>query len=108
MKKKSIFKLNKIPFIKREALIKWIVETQETGIKKETVEKSFLIYGISNNMDGSEDDLFIGYEKTNELGFAENDFTKEDMEDMNNNASIDSSSISEEDSSDEEIQNEEK
>ena len=37
-----------------------------------------------------EDDLFIGYDKTNELGFVENDFTKEDMEDMNNNISIDS------------------
>ena len=57
-------------------------------------------------MDGSEDDLFIGYDKTNELGFVENDFTKEDMEDMNNNVSIDSSSISEEGSSDDEIQNE--
>ena len=57
-------------------------------------------------MDGSEDDLFIGYDKTNELGFVENDFTKEDMEDMNNNVSIDSSSISEEGTSDDEIQNE--
>ena len=57
-------------------------------------------------MDGREDDLFIGYDKTNELGFVENDFTKEDMEDMNNNVSIDSSSISEEGSSDDEIQNE--
>ena len=41
-------------------------------------------------MDWIEDDLFIGYDKTNELGFVENDFTKEDMEDMNNNVSIDS------------------
>ena len=41
-------------------------------------------------MDWSEDDLFIGYDKTNKLGFVENDFTKEDMEDMNNNVSIDS------------------
>ena len=57
-------------------------------------------------MDGSEDDLFIGYDKTNELGFVENDFTKEYMEDMNNNVSIDSSSISEEGSSDDKIQNE--
>ena len=57
-------------------------------------------------MDGSEDDLYIGYDKTNEFGFVENDFTKEDMEDMNNNVSIDSSSISEEGSSDDEIQNE--
>lgn len=100
------FKLDKIPKIKRETLIKWIVETWEIGIKKELVEKSFLVCGISNNMDGSEDDLFIGYDKTNELGFVENDFTKEDMEDMNNNVSIDSSSISEEGSSDDEIKNE--
>ena len=56
-------------------------------------------------MDWSEDDLFIGYDKTNELGFVENDFTKEDMEDMNNNVSIDSSSISEEGSSDDKIKN---
>jgi hypothetical protein len=73
--------------------------------KKEIVEKSFLVCRISNNMDRSEDDLLIGYDKTNELGFVENDFTKEDMEDMNNNVSIDSSSISEEGSSDDEIQN---
>ena len=57
-------------------------------------------------MDWSEDDLFIGYDKTNELGFVENDFTKEDMEDMNNNVSIDSSIISEKGTSDVEIQNE--
>ena len=59
-------------------------------------------------MNGSEDDLLIRYEKTNELGFVENDFTKENMEDMNNNVSFDSSSISEKGSSDEEIQNEKK
>lgn len=59
-------------------------------------------------MDGSEYDLFMGYETTNELGVVENDFNKEDKEDMNNNASIHSSSLSEEGSSDEEIQNEEK
>ncbi len=57
-------------------------------------------------MDGSEDDLFIGYDKINELGFVVNDFTKEDIEDMDNNVSIDSSSISEEGSSDDEIKNE--
>ena len=54
-------------------------------------------------MDGTEDDLFIGYDKINELGFVVNDFTKEDIEDMDNNVSIDSSSISEEGSSDDEI-----
>ena len=94
----------KYHIFKRETLIIWIVETWETGIKKEIVEKYFL--GISYNMDGSEDDLFIGYDKIHELGFVENDFTKEDMEDMNNNVSIDSSSISEEGSSDDEIKNE--
>ena len=52
--------------------------------------------------------MFIGFEKANELGVVENYFTKEDKEDMNNNVSIDSGSISEKGSSDEEIQNEEK
>ena len=67
-----------------------IVEIWETGIKKEAFEKSFLLCGISNSMDGNEDNMFIGYSKTNELGFIENDFTNEDKEDMNNNISIDS------------------
>ena len=35
--------LDKIPKIKREALIKWIVETWEARIKKELVEISFLV-----------------------------------------------------------------
>ena len=31
--------------------------------KKDIIKKSFLICGISNNLDGSEDDLFEGYKK---------------------------------------------
>ena len=45
--------------------------------------------------------------KIDEMGLVENDFTKEDLEDMNNNVSIDSSSISNDSSSDEEINFEE-
>ena len=41
------------------------------------------------------------------MGLVENDFTKEDLEDMNNNVSVDSSSISNDSSSDEEIDIEE-
>ena len=101
------FKSNKIPKIKREVLLKWVVENWENSIKKDSIEKSFLICGISNNLDGSEDDLFEGYKKIDEMGLVENDFTKEDLEDMNNNVSIDSSSISNDSSSDEEIDFEE-
>ena len=72
------------------------------------IKYSFLYCGISNILIGEEDDLFIGWEKINEIGLIENDFSEEDKIDENNNIDIqDISYYSEEGSSDLEINSEE-
>ena len=66
----------------------------------------FLYCGISNNMDGSEDELFNGFNLINERGFIEDDFNDEDKEDMNNDIKVQDSDISSMGSSDEELEKE--
>jgi len=51
--------------------------------------------------------MFVGYEKINEIGIIENDFSKEDAEDENNDISMGEIEDSEDNSSDLEIENEE-
>jgi len=51
-------------------------------------------------MDGSENEILRGYDKINEQGLIENEFTIEDGYDENNNISLEESSISESRSSD--------
>lgn len=59
-------------------------------------------------MDGSQDEIFEGFNKINEQSFIENDFSKEDEVDMNNNnINLNKKSESEMESSDEEIEKEE-
>ena len=57
-------------------------------------------------MDGSEDELFKGFNLLNENGFIEDDFNDEDKEDMNNDIKVQDSDISSMGSSDEEIEKE--
>ena len=71
------------------------------------IKNSFLYCGISNILTGEDDDLFIGWEKINEIGLIENDFSEEDKIDENNNIVIQDISDSEEGSSDLEINSEE-
>ena len=71
------------------------------------IKNSFLYCGISNILTGEEDGLFIGWEKINEIGLIENDFSEEDKIDENNNIDIQDISDSEEGSSDLEINSEE-
>ena len=75
-------------------------------IKTEIIKNAFLYCGISNNMDGSKDDLFKGFNLLNERGFIEDDFNDEDKEDMNNDIKVQNSDISSMRNSDEEIEKE--
>ena len=104
----SIFNQKKMPKIKREVLMKWIIDSwyNNTIIKSDVIVKSFLVTGISNNLDGSEDEEFNGFEKVYDIGFIEDDFTENDKEDNNNIIDINSSEDSEEGSSDREIDKE--
>ena len=104
----AVFKTGKVPKIKREIILKWIVDNwfDDSKIKTEKIINSFLVCGISNKMDGSEDEKFEGFDKINEQGFIENDFTKEDEVDMNNNVNLNETSESEMGSSDKEIDEE--
>ena len=54
--------------MKREIIINWIVDAwnNKNNINENIIKNSFLITGISNNEDGSEDYLFEDYEKLNE------------------------------------------
>ena len=46
----------------------WYANTKEfNGINKENIIKSFKITGISNELDGSEDNIFDGYDTINKL-----------------------------------------
>ena len=55
--------------IKRDVMLKWINE-RWYGInilKKEMIVKSFLVTGISNKLDGTEDDEFQGFNKIQDI-----------------------------------------
>ena len=42
-------------------------------ITTEVIKNSFLYCGITNKLDGTEDEMFVGYEKINEIGIIENE-----------------------------------
>lgn len=86
----SLLKTEKVSKINREIILKWIVDVwnNDSNIKNDIIRDAFLYCGISNKMDGSEDEMFRGYDKIKEQGLIENDFTKEDENDENNNISL--------------------
>ena len=94
--------------IKREVILNLIYTNwfDNEKIKTEVIKNAFLYCGISNNMDGSKDDLFKGFNLLNERGFIEDDFNDEDKEDMNNDIKVQNSDISSMRNSDEEIEKE--
>ena len=66
----------------------------------------FLVTGISNKLDGTEDDEFQGFNKIQDICIVKNDFNKSNKEDENNNIDVEDSIDSSENSSDLEIENE--
>ena len=66
----------------------------------------FLVTGISNKLDGTEDDEFQGFNKIQDICIVKNDFNKSNKEDQNNNIDVEDSIDSSENSSDLEIENE--
>ncbi len=94
--------------VKREKLLEWIIKVweQDTIITVEMAKNSFIYCDISSNLDGTEDELFKGWEKLSKQGLVENDFTEQDKEDMNNSIEICSSNDSEEGNSDKEMEEE--
>ena len=67
--------------------------------------KSCLVTGISNKLDGAEDDEFQGFNKIQDICIVKNDFNKSDQEDENNNIDVEDSIDSSENSSDVEVEN---
>ena len=88
--------------------MKWIIDSRYNNeiIKSDVIVKSFLLTGISNKLDGSEDEKFNVFEKINDIGFIEDDFIENDKKDDNNNIDINSCEDSEEGSSEREIDKE--
>jgi len=88
-------------------LLKWINECwyDSNILKKEMIVKSFLVTGITNKLDGTEDDEFQGFNKIQDICIVKNGFNKSDQEDENNNIDVEDSIDSSENSSDLEIEN---
>ena len=88
----SFFNLGerKKPKIKREQILYFIYENwyDDNRIKPDIIIKAFLVYGITQNFDGSENDLFLGFQKLNEQGIVEDNFSLEDRNDENNSIKI--------------------
>ena len=70
------------------------------------IVKSFLVTGISDKLNRSEDDEFQGYNKIQDIFKVKNDFNKSDKEDENNKIDVEDSIDSSENGSDLEIENE--
>lgn len=104
----SVFKSVDKQKVSREALLEWIIKIWENNetISPQIVKNSFKFYGISNNLDGSEDELFNGSDKSNEQGTTEQNFTIEDKDDENNIINIEVNDDSEIGSSDAELEDE--
>ena len=104
----SVFKLVDKQKVSREALLEWIIKVWENNetISSQVVKNSFKFCGISNNLDGSEDELFNGFDKLNEKGIIEQNFTIEDKDDENNIINIEVSDDSEMGSSNAELEDE--
>ena len=103
----SVFKSVDYQKVTREALLDWVIKVWENNetISPQIVKNSFKFCGISNNLDGSEDELFNGFDKLNEQGIIEQNFTIEDKDDENNIINIEVSDDSEMGSSDAELEN---
>ena len=67
---------------------------------------SFLVTGIFNKLDGSQDDEFPGFNKIQDISLIKNNFNNQDEEDENNNIDVNDIIDSPENSSDLEIENE--
>ena len=104
----SVFKSVDKQKVGREALLEWIIKAWENNetISPQIVKNSFKFCGISNNLDGSEDELFKWFDKLNEQGIIEQNFTIEDKDDENNIINIEVSDDSEMGSSDAELEDE--
>ena len=64
----TFFSNIKVPKVKIAKIIEWIVNCWEDKdkIKTEIIKNSFLYCGISNKSDGTEDEMFIGWNKLGE------------------------------------------
>ena len=104
----SVFKSVTNQKITREALLEWIIRVWENNetISPQIVKNSFIFCGISNILDGSEDELFNGFDKLNEQGIIEQNFTTGDKDDENNIINVEVSDDSEMGSSDPELEDE--
>ena len=88
--------------IKREVLFNGYANWFDIEkIKIQTIKVAFLYCGISNNINGAENELFKGFVLLNECGFIEDCFNNDDTKDMNSDIKVKDSDISSMGSSDE-------
>ena len=104
----SVFKSVSNQKISREALLDQIIKVWENNeiISPQIIKNSFIFFGISNKLVGSEDELFNGFDKFNEEGIIDQNFTNEDKDDEKNNIKVEDSNDSEMGSSDAELEEE--
>ena len=73
---------NSIERVSRDNLINWVAETwwDDNLINPFLIKNSFKVTGLSNNLDGSEDELFTGFKRLKELVVVEDDdYEKNDI-----------------------------
>ena len=76
--------------IKRDVLLEWILNCwyDDEIVKKQEISDAFKYCGISNNLDGSENDLIRNFDDIAE-GVVKQDFTKDENKENNENGSKD-------------------
>ena len=79
---KYCYDKNSVERVSRELLINWVAEIwwDNNLISPDIIKNSFKVTGLSNNLDGSENDLFTGFKRLEEIIVVEDDeYEKNDM-----------------------------
>ena len=79
---KYCYDKNSVEMVSRELLINWVAEIwwDNNLISPDIIKNSFKVTGLSNNLDRSENDLFTGFKRLEEIIVVEDDeYEKNDM-----------------------------
>lgn len=95
----NLFIKNEEFLVEKELIIQWVLEIWNSNdiIEKDTINKVFKKAGISNKLDGSEDDLFIYPDEIINTNKSKDNYSEELINDIEENDSNTSNSDSEDD-----------
>ena len=95
----NLFIKNEEFSVEKELMIQWVLEIWNSNdiIEKDTINKVFKKAGISNKLDGSEDDLFIYPDEIINTNKSKDNYSEELINDIEENDSNNSNSDSEDD-----------